>query len=103
MYKPLPYYITIKESSNDGLGHFATEKIKANSLIGIIHHANKRAENGYIRTPLGGFGNHSDDPNCFKLLMEEGGDWWIGTLRDIEPGEELTWKYTLYEVKKLDN
>ena len=35
--------------------------------------------------------------------MEEGGDWWIGTLRDIEPGEELTWTYTLYEVKKLDN
>ena len=103
MYKPLPDYITIKESSIDGLGLFATEKIKANSLIGIIHHANKRAENGYIRTPLGGFGNHSDDPNCFKLLMEENDDWWIGALRDIEPGEELTWTYTLYEVKKLDN
>jgi len=32
--------------------------------------------------------------------MEEGGDWYIGASRDIEPGEELTWSYTLYEVEK---
>ena len=102
MYKPLPDYITIKESSIDGLGLFATEKITANSLIGITHYANKRAEDGYIRTPLGGFGNHSDDPNCSKILMEDG-SWWIVASKNIEPGEELTWKYTLYEVKKLDN
>ena len=99
MYKPLPDYITIKESSIDGLGLFATEKITANSLIGITHHANKRAEDGYIRTPLGGFGNHSDDPNCSKILMEDG-SWWISASKNIEPGEELTWTYTLYEVKK---
>jgi SET domain-containing protein len=49
---------------------------------------------------LGGFGNHSDDPNCFKLLMEKSGDWWIGASRDIEPGEELTWTYTLYNIEK---
>ena len=96
MYKPLPDYITIKESPIDGLGLFATEKIKANSLIGVTHHPRKESEDGYIRTPLGGFGNHSDDPNCFKLLMEESGDWWIGANQDIEPGAELTWTYTLY-------
>ena len=97
-YRPLPDYITIKESPINGLGLFATEKIKANSLIGVTHHPRKESEDGYIRTPLGGFGNHSDDPNCFKLLMQEGGDWWIGAKQDIEPGEELTWQYTLYNV-----
>lgn len=98
MYKPLPDYITIKESPINGLGLFATERITKGTLIGIIHHPDSHAENGFIRTPLGGFGNHSDTPNCFKLLME-GKTWWIGADKDIEVGEELTWKYTLYNVK----
>ena len=97
MYKPLPDYITIKESPISGQGLFETEKIQANTLIGIIHHPRKESEDGYIRTPLGGFGNHSDDPNCFKLLME-GDTWWVGASEDIEPGEELTWQYTLYDI-----
>ena len=97
-YRPLPDSVTIKESPINGLGLFTTEKIKANSLIGVIHHPRKESEDGFIRTPLGGFGNHSDDPNCFKLLMEKSGDWWIGAKQDIEPGEELTWQYTLYNV-----
>ena len=98
MYKPLPDSITIKESPIEGLGLFATEKIKAHALIGVIHHPRKESEDGYIRTPLGGFGNHSDDPNCFKLLMEESGDWWIGASKDIMAGEEITWSYTLYSI-----
>ena len=100
-YKPLPDYLTIKDSSIDGLGLFTTEKIKAHALIGVTHHPNEHSEDGHIRTPLGGFGNHSDDPNCFKLLMEESGDWWIGASRDIEPGEELTWSYTLYSIENV--
>ena len=100
MYKPLPDSITINESPIEGLGLFATEKIKANSLIGVTHHPRKESEDGYIRTPLGGFGNHSDDPNCFKRLMKKSGDWWIGASRDIESGEELTWTYTLYNIEK---
>ena len=99
MYKPLPDSITIKESPIEGLGLFATEKIKAHALIGVIHHPRKKSEDGYIRTPLGGFGNHSDDPNCNKILMEDG-SWWIGASRDIEPEEELTWTYTLYNIEK---
>ena len=99
MYKPLPDGITIKKSPINGLGLFATEKIDGQTLIGITHHPQKENEDGYIRTPLGGFGNHSDDPNCFKLLMENG-VWFIGALRDIESGEELTWTYTLYNIEK---
>ena len=81
-YKPLPDYIVIKDSEIEGQGIFTTRKINANELIGITHHANERAEDGWIRTPLGGFGNHSDDPNCFKLLMDPV-TFWIGASRDI--------------------
>ena len=95
MYKPLPHYITIKKSPISGLGLFATEKIEANSLIGITHHPRKESEDGYIRTPLGGFGNHSDDPNCSKILMEDG-SWWICASKDIESDEE--YKITFNEV-----
>ena len=97
-YRPLPDSVTIKESPINGLGLFTTEKIKANSLIGVIHHPRKESEDGHIRTPLGGFGNHSDDPNCNKILMEKSGDWWIGALKDIMAGEEITWSYTLYSI-----
>ena len=97
MYKPLPDSVTIKESPIQGLGLFATERISKGTLIGIIHHPDSHAENSFIRTPLGGFGNHSDTPNCFKLLMEET-TWWIGAKEDIMAGEELTWQYTFYKI-----
>ena len=99
MYKPLPDSVTIKESPIQGLGLFATERISKGTLIGITHHPDSHAEDGHIRTPLGGFGNHSDTPNCFKLLMEET-TWWIGAKKDIEDGDELTWSYTLYSPPK---
>jgi len=51
MYKPLPDYITIKESPISGLGLFTTEKIKAHALIGVTHHPRKESEDGHIRTP----------------------------------------------------
>jgi|TARA_B100000959_G_scaffold231324_1_gene247730 SET domain-containing protein len=99
MYKPLPDSVTIKESLIQGLGIFATERIPDNTLIGRIHVPNEKEENSYFRTPLGGFGNHSDDPNCTKLVMEDE-SWWIVTIRNIEKGEEITWRYTLYSVEK---
>ena len=102
MYKPLPDSVTIKESPIQGLGLFATKRITKGTLIGITHHINSNSQDGVIRTPLGGFGNHSDTPNCFKLLMEPTTcgmtptTWWIGAIEDIEPDEEITWKYTIY-------
>ena len=94
--------VTIKESSIEGLGLFATEDISANTVIGRIHVPNEKEENGYFRTPLGGFGNHSDNPNCTKLLMEDG-SWWIVANQNIMAGEEVTWQYSLYKIsKKLD-
>jgi SET domain-containing protein len=99
MYKPLPDSITIKESTIQGLGLFATEYIPANILIGKIHVPSEKEENGYFRTPLGGFGNHSDAPNCSKILMEDG-SWWITTNQNIMSGEEITWTYSLYKISE---
>ena len=101
MYKPLPDNVTIKESPIHGFGLYATEVISQGTLIGTTHHVNEHSENGVIRTPLGGFGNHSDTPNCFKLMMEET-TWMIGASKDIEPGEELTWAYTFYDLNKKE-
>ncbi len=100
MYKPLPDGITIKKSPINGLGLFATETISENTLLGIIHIPIRGEKNGYFRTPLGGFGNHSDDPNCTKLRMEDG-SWWIATNKDIMAGDELTWKYSLYKISEI--
>jgi SET domain-containing protein len=98
MYKPLPVGVTIRPSSIEGLGLFATEKFTAGTLIGRIHIPNENEPNGYYRTALGGFGNHSNNPNCYKLLMEDD-SYWIGANQDIEPDDELTWYYTLYEIR----
>ena len=66
MYRPLPDELTIKSSPIEGLGLFATKEIKANTFIGITHIRDEQFENKYIRTPLGGFYNHSDNPYSSK-------------------------------------
>ena len=73
-YKPLPLEVTIKESSIDGLGLFAVVQIEEKTIIGLTHKSDFSFEHGYIRTPLGGFINHHEEPNC-RLLPRpiEGG------------------------------
>ena len=68
MYRPLPDELTIKNSPIEGLGLFAAKDIKANSFIGITHIRDEQFENKYIRTPLGGFYNHSDNPNVQRMI-----------------------------------
>ena len=68
MYKPLPKQLTIKNSSIEGLGIFATEDIKKNTFLGITHIRDEQFENKYIRTPLGGFYNHSNDPTVMRMV-----------------------------------
>ena len=70
MYKPLPKTLTIKNSPIEGLGLFATEDIKKNSFIGITHIRDEQFENKYIRTPLGGFYNHSNEPNVIRMVSD---------------------------------
>ena len=108
MYKPLPKEVTIKESRIQGLGLFAVEDIKGGHVFGITHISDTRFENGYIRTPLGGFLNHSEKPTC-KLIQEDkklfpifenGNVLLLIAINDIPSGTEITTKYSLYEFKE---
>ena len=116
MYKPLPSNLTINTSSIHDLGIFAKEDIPEQTELGMTH-----LELGklILRTPLGGFINHSDTPNCVKssylLTRQEWNHrtnlpdekynhnfkkWNLLTIKNIKKGEELTLKYTFYTVTK---
>jgi SET domain-containing protein len=100
-YKPLPNSVTIKSSDISGLGLFAAQPLKKATYLGTTHH---KIDVHIIRTPLGGFINHSDTPNCVKveLLLSEGSfrkKWNLMTIKNIKEGEELTLTYTFYEMK----
>ena len=106
MYKPLPESLTIKTSKVNGLGLFAKENIAQATNLGMTH---IRMGDNIFRTPLGGFINHANEPNCVKveLLMSNHDDpkakfdykkWNLVTIKNIKPGEELTLKYTFYKI-----
>ena len=99
-YKPLPDYIEIGKSKINGQGLIAKENIPALTNLGICHY---RKGDEVIRTPLGGFINHTENPNCQRnqIRIEPYWDKWsLNTTRDIKKGEELTLKYTMYRVDK---
>ncbi len=95
-YKPLPEGLTIKDSSVHGLGLFATQDIVKGVELGITHVYNNKFENDYIRTPLGGFINHSNNPNA--QLLSVGDVMRLTTIKFIKKGDELFTKYELYEI-----
>ena len=97
MYKPLPEEVTIKKSSIEGLGLFATCDIKKGYTLGISHVKDSRFEHGYIRTPLGGFFNDSNEPNC--NARTDGDYIKLTSIKDIKNGDELTVKYWLYDLE----
>ena len=81
MYKPLPSILTIRKSPIEGLGLYATENIKSNCFIGLTHIKDDNFENGYIRTPLGGFYNHSNEPNVRRVVSD--------ILPDLKCGDQI--------------
>jgi len=97
MYKPLIESLTIKKSGIDGLGLFADQDIKHGTNLGMSHVA---IDLGIIRTPMGGFINHSNDPNTLKVELKEDKykKWNLIVIKDIKKGEELTVRYTFYDV-----
>ena len=96
-YRPLPDYLAIAPSSIEGAGLIALKNIKKNHEFGITHVKDERFEDGYIRTPLGGFFNHSDDPNCEAYI--ENDFIKLRSIKNIKQGEEITVKYWLYDLK----
>ena len=106
MYKPLPESVTIKKSGLHELGLFADQDIKQGTNLGMTH---LKIGDTIFRTPLGGFINHSNTPNCDKAQLRMTSEdlqghqyhykkWNLITLQDIKEGEELTVRYTFYNL-----
>lgn len=89
-YKPLPKGLTLRQSNVEGLGLHSTTDWPAAFMLGKTHYYH---DESWERTPLGGFINHSDTPNC--VIIMDGFERYLVTARPIIPGEELTVYYTL--------
>ena len=105
-YQPLPDGLIIQKSSIEGQGLFTTRFIDKDVKLGLSHIVVK---DELIRTPLGGFINHSDNPNCVKIRgvlglkdVEQYNKYFLYTIRDIKAWEELTVKYTFYTIKNAN-
>ena len=106
MYKPLPESLTIKSSGIHDLGLFADQDIKQGTNLGMSH---LKIGDTIFRTPLGGFINHSNEANCVKVelrMIDEDikghaynyKKWNLITSQDVKKGDELTVRYTFYNV-----
>ena len=95
-----------KHASMTSPNKTTTHFIEDNMKLGLSH----IVVNGeLIRTPLGGFVNHSDNPNCVKIRgvlglkdVEQYNKYFLYTIRDIKAWEELTCKYTFYNIKNAN-
>ena len=117
-YQPLPDSLTIQSSSIHGLGLFATENIPEGTNLGIAHvlipHAEETFSQSYCRTPLGGFYNHSNTPNCeikstIKYFINSASHHRLVTTimelftkKEIKEGQEITSNYILYKIDEID-
>ena len=104
MYKPLPDNLRLGFSDIHDIGLFAKEDIPIGTNFGMSH---LQFGKNIIRTPIGGFINHANDPNCIKVELRMTNEdnitfhykkWNLVTIKDIEPDEELTLKYTFYNI-----
>jgi len=91
VYKPLPDGLYVSNSDIAGQGLFTNRKLEVGTELGLSH---KMIDDNLIRTPLGGFINHSEEPNVQKYQI--GNDYFIKVIKDINPGEEITLKYNWY-------
>lgn len=113
-YRPIDGPIELGISPIEGLGIFATEDIPKGTNLGFTHYFIRiNEEQQIIRTPLGGFYNHSEEPNAQRISKFV---YWNGmdvgrrafkvseliTLRDIEKGEEIVGKYSMYDPTEKD-
>ena len=100
-YQPLPDELEICCSPIQGMGIFAKQKIPKGTNFGMTH---LQVSESLVRTPLGGFLNHSEDPHCEKVKLyfkSDKGDftkWNLVTIKDIKAKEELTLTYTFYKL-----
>ena len=101
MYRPLPKELRLGFSEIHDIGLFAKKAIPTGTNFGMTH---IQIGDTLVRTPLGGFINHKDNPNCekiklyFKTDKADFSKWNLITIKDIKEGEELTLNYTFYKL-----
>ena len=101
-WRPLPSSVTIKKSSIDGLGLFAVEDIPPSTDLGLMRFM---YHDTLIRTALGSFPNHCEDPNCVTISsINEHGDeeYNLWTLKEIKASDELTLTYQMLEYHQTN-
>ena len=110
MYRPLPAFLVIKPSSIEGRGIITSIELTKGISLGLSHIYDEEFPDNLIRTPLGGFLNHSKDPNCEKAKLRFSyypedkqpgyifNKWNLVTIKNIKEGEELTLTYTFYKI-----
>lgn len=104
-YRPLPDYLTIKPSKIEGIGLYTLVDIDKGICLGVSHiriDKNKYPHvDEYVRTPLGGFINHSTKPNLKKV--KDRNTFLIYTIENVPMGSELTLQYEWYEIEGDNN
>ena len=101
MYSPLSKQLKLKKSNIHGYGLFANENIPSGTVLGISHVEHELFPDGWIRTPLGGFYNHSENPNCILIelpLKDLTKVKFLKALSEIKVDEELTCIYTIWQA-----
>ena len=107
-YRALPDGLYISTSPVAGQGVFTSKSLPVGTELCMSHII---IADEIIRTPLGGFINHSDTPNCEKLCprvekmynltkthYKSIKKYYVKVIRPIAEGEELFLSYTFYKV-----
>ena len=107
-YRALPDGLYISTSPVAGQGVFTNKSLPVGTELGMSHII---IADEIIRTPLGGFINHSDTPNSEKLCprvekmynltkthYKSIKKYYVKVIRPITEGEELFLSYTFYKV-----
>ena len=107
-YRALPDGLYISTSPVAGQGVFTNKSLPVGTELGMSHII---IADEIIRTPLGGFINHRDTPNCEKLCprvekmynltkthYKSIKKYYVKVIRPITEGEELFLSYTFYKV-----
>lgn len=92
-YRALPEGLFISDSLIAGQGVFTHKPLQVGTYLGMSHLI---VDEVIYRTPLGGFLNHSQEPNCEKYIEDD--RYYVRVIKPIKPNEELFLKYTFYEV-----
>ena len=94
-YNPLPDELMLGLSRTHGHGVFAKCDLPRKYDLGMSH-IKIPIIHGYVRTPMGGFLNHSEKPNCRLFIDLDWDDYLVYkvmTMKKIKQGQELLLEY----------